>query len=515
MAAAVIEEDHAASAGELHNTQHQSQHLNLKDSSTVQPGLNSQWSDAYRRAIDSLRGPVSFFVWEGFIKPLVPVAASSQSCTVAAPSAFHRDWVRDHYAQTITEALKAQWGCLVELKITLQENPTVSADIQPTETEHSPQAETAESNREIKGPIIGLGQAVNRFREHVSVDNRGLTSSPLNPDYTFDRFVAGACNRVSLAACQEAGEKPGDHYSPLVLVGGSGVGKTHLLHAVGHAIKQKQPHLNIVAMQAEQWVNHYIYAVRQKRFDEFRNFFRNRCDVLLLDDVGFLEGKTASQNEFFHTFNTLYELRKQIVLTMDRYPHQIQGMQERLQSRLGWGLVSDLRVPDLSTRMAVVQTKALQKDLQLPDEVANYIAQRVSSSVRALEGALNRVAAFARMARVRLTLENARECLEPFVRTRNEPLSMQHICSCVAAYYGLRDEDLQGACRRKHVATARQVAMWLCHTRLHATLVQIGRFFGNRSHTTALASVRKIESRRDCDVSLQSVLLRMEQLLSE
>lgn len=476
-----------------------------------------RWLTAYRRAIDSLRGQVSFFVWEGFIKPLVPVATSPRSCTVAAPSAFHRDWIRDHYAQTITEALAAQWGCLVELEVTLQESQAVPADSQPAgadDPRNPRRAESADADGEVKGPIIGLGHSIHRFRERSAAEGWRLASSPLNPDYTFDRFVAGACSRVSVAACQEAGENPGNHYSPLVLVGGSGVGKTHLLHAVGHAIKRSRPRCNVVLMQAEQWVNHYIYAVRQKRFDEFRDFFRSRCDVLLLDDVGFLAGKTASQDEFFHTFNTLYELRRQIVLTLDKYPHQIEGLQERLQSRLGWGLVSDLRVPDLGTRAAVVRAKALRQNLRLPDEVANYIAQRVSVSVRELEGALNRVAAFARMARVRLTLENARECLEPFVRTRNEPLSMQHICSCVAAYYGLRDEDLQGACRRKHVATARQVAMWLCHTRLHATLVRIGRFFGNRSHTTALAAVRKIERRRDCDVSLQSVLSRMEQLLS-
>jgi len=427
--------------------------------------------------------------------------ACETSCTLAAPSAFHCDWVSNHYHQELHKALRAQWGGDVRLEICVHACAQARVAQQVDETN-------------------GVHEAHNTPQVFKTASTQGIQrsfvpwkSSPFNPHFVFDTFVAGTCNRVSLAACQEVCDVLGQRYNPLVLFGDSGVGKTHLLQAVGAHLVQQKPELNIVYMRCEQWVNHYIWAVRHHEFDAFRDFFRARCDVLLLDDIQFLAGKAASQDEFFHTFNTLSEMGKQVVLTCDRCPRQIDGLHQQLQTRLAGGLAVDVRAPQSETRSAIVQAKAQKAGVHMPQEVADYIAQRMMASVRELEGAVNRVTAFARMAHIPLTLDTAKQSLSAFVRHKAAPLSMQQVCDCVATYYGMQVEDLQGKSQRKHVCTARHVAMWLCNTHLQISLVQIGQYFGARSHTTALASVHKIEQRRKCNVSLQSTLSRMQSLL--
>ncbi|MEM7403609.1 MAG: chromosomal replication initiator protein DnaA [Myxococcota bacterium] len=470
----------------------------------IEPKVSQQWHDAYDRAMKALKNRMSFFAWEGFMKPLSLLAAAGEQCTLAAPSDFHCSWVRDHYLGELTRALSQQYGQQVQVTF------RVCADHSDVnEAVDEQQADASAQHGASQIDVLPLPAAA------PTPAQKPWECGVLNSAYTLDAFVAGSCNRVSFAAAQEVCTAPGTRYSPLCLVGTSGLGKTHLLQAIGWGISQKHPRLQVVYMRAEQWVNHYIAAVRQQRFDEFRDFFRRRCDVLLIDDIEFLSGKTASQEEFFHTFDRLQELRKQIVVTSHRYPHEIDNMQRPLQTRLASGLVSDLREPTLQTRIEIVRNHATLQNAKLPATVAQHIASQSYESVRELLGSLNRVMAFSRMANVALTLENAKQCLEPFVRSSCAPLTMEEICSCVATYYGLSPQDLQGNSRRKHVCSARQVAMWLCSNHMQATLVQIGTFFGKRNHTTALASVRRIEQRRSCDVSLRSVLSRLQALLPD
>jgi chromosomal replication initiator protein len=331
----------------------------------------------------------------------------------------------------------------------------------------------------------------------------------LNPKYTFENFVTGPSNRIAYAAGTDVAEHPGAHYTPLFLFGPTGVGKTHLLHAIGHEALAQHSNLRVVALTAEQWVNEYIRDVHDKKFDDFRRRYRDGCDVLLLDDIQFLSGKSASQDEFFHTFNALYEAHKQIVVTSDRYPHEIAGLEERLRSRLQWGLIVDVQPPEIETRLSILAQKAEHHGVALPMDVAEYLATTMTSSIRELEGALLRLQAYASITREPLSLDAAREHLRPMLALKAAEVSIPRILDVVAAYYGLRANDLRGPSRQRQVARARQVAMYLVRTHLHASLPEIGRAVGDRDHTTVLASVRKIAELLQSDAGVQAVVNKL------
>ncbi len=477
----------------------------------------------YQAVLQSLRRRLSLFVWQGFFEPLAAKSLVDNVLTLAAPSTFHRDWVQDHYLPELLETAGSIAGRRIQVVVVHDPDCGTSAvrSEQHTPLQQTRELQTPAAYREpeiqptpvFDAPIVPLRAPESRVVEDDSSSRPMFESRALNPNYNFDTFVPGPSNQMGFAACNAVAEQPGAQYSPLFLFGSVGLGKTHLLHAIGLAALQKQPNIRILYMSAEQWVNAYIQAIRERRFDSFRKKFRSGCDILLIDDIQFLAGKDASQDEFFHTFNSLHQAHKQIVVTSDKYPHEIEGLEERLQTRLSWGLIADIRPPEIETRIAILHKKAEAKNIHISDDVAHYLAAQVTSSVRELEGALLRLSAFSSVTKSEISLSHAKEYLSPVFRRTQGQLTPEKICENVAAYYDLRSADLKGKSRQRQIALARQVAMSLCRSMLSLSLPEIGRLFGGRDHTTVLSSIRKIEEAREVDIGIQSVLSRLEKSL--
>lgn len=449
---------------------------------------------------------MSLFSFRGFVEPLRPATLDADDTggailTVLAPSAFARDWARDHYGVELAAVATEIAGAPVRVDV---EHDVALYDRGAPPPSSAPGA-----------PAVPLVAAVVAFEPKRKAREQPRTSRPtrLSPKYTFDVFITGPSNRMAYAACTSVAEHPGARYSPLFLFGGSGLGKTHLLHAIGNEALTRHPHLRVVYVTAEQWVNEYIADVHERRFEEFRRKYRDGVDLLLVDDVQFLAGKTASQDEFFHTFNSLYEAHKQVVVTSDRYPHEISGLEERLKTRLQWGLVADVQPPDNATRIAILEEKAHQIGCALPMDVAEHLAAQITTSIRELEGALVRLSAFATLTREPITLAQAKEQLRPMLAQRAAEVTPARVIDVVAAYYGLRPRDLTGPSRQRQVTRARQVAMFLVRQELRHSLPEIGRAFGDRDHTTVLASVNKIDGLRATDAGVQAVVSRLAQSL--
>ncbi len=473
---------------------------------------------------------MSFFAFRGFLEPLRPrslvqPAQGRTELVVLAPSAFARDWARDHYGAELAEIAAAVAGRPV--RVVVEHDPAVydAAPAAEAPAAEAPAAEAPAADGGQAAPQTGPHSAPHAA-PHKSAARRApapvvpfvpregrARPSRLNPKYSFDAFVTGPSNRMAFAACTAVAELPGARYSPLFLFGGTGLGKTHLLHAIGHEALQRHPQMRVVYLSAEQWVNEYIHDIHERRFDEFRRRYRDGCDLLLIDDVQFLAGKNASQDEFFHTFNALHETHKQIVVTSDRYPHEIAGLEERLKTRLQWGLVADVQPPEIETRIAILEQKAHTLGCALPLDVAEYLASHITTSIRELEGALVRLSAFSSITREPITLSQAKDQLRPVLATRSAEVTVARVIEVVAAYYGLRSKDLTGPSRQRQVTRARQVAMYLVRQQLGRSLPEIGRCFGDRDHTTVLASVKKIDLLKEGDAGVQAVLSRLSQSL--
>jgi chromosomal replication initiator protein len=316
----------------------------------------------------------------------------------------------------------------------------------------------------------------------------------LHPRYRFDSFIKGACNELAASAAMAAADEPGTRFNPLFIYGGVGLGKTHLLHGVGHELYRKDPSLRIVYLSAEQFMNEFVTAVRNNEFDQFRARYRRDCDCLLIDDVQFIAGRDRTMDEFFHVFNALYEAGKQIVVTADRVPADMAGMEERLTSRLNWGLVADVQAPDLETRIAIVQTKAERDDIALSPEVGLAIAELVRSNVRELEGALLRVTAFAELRGVPIDAEFVRSVLGKAGPADRSPITVDAVQKVVAAYFSVKVTDLKGKRRHRGISRPRMIAMYLSRQLTTASFPEIGMRFGGKDHSTVINAVKRIEA---------------------
>lgn len=471
--------------------------------------------DILDRARTILKKRLSFFVFQGFFEPLQAKSLSDGCLLLEAPTSFHRNWVMDHYMPELISAVGETFGNDLKVSIIDSIDPKTKnlpqkKKLEIKKTAKEEKLKVIEINNE---PAQALYQEVRP--EHATVEDimTLVGSSNLNPRYNFEAFVPGPSNQMCYAAAMAVANQPGTQYSPLFIFGGVGLGKTHLLHAIGLKAKLRDPRLKVVYLSSEQWVNSYIQAIRERQFDSFRNRYRNGCDVLLIDDIQFLAGKDASQDEFFHTFNCLHEAKKQIVVTSDKYPHEIDGLEERLQTRLSWGLIADIRPPEMETRMAILHKKAEIIGARLDEDILNFLALSVTSSVRELEGALLRLSACSSLSQTPLTLGKAKEFLAPMLRKKLVVLSWQKICEQIAQNYGLRTSDLIGKSRQKQISFARQVAMLYCRSLLSMSLPEIGKAFGGRDHTTVLSSLRKMEDLKQKDISILSMLDRMEEKL--
>jgi chromosomal replication initiator protein len=323
-------------------------------------------------------------------------------------------------------------------------------------------------------------------------------NSSLNPNFTFDSFVEGKSNQLGRAASIQVAENPGKGYNPLLIYGGVGLGKTHLMHAVGNLILQHHPDANVVYLHSERFVADMVKALQHNTINEFKRYYRS-VDALLIDDIQFFAGKERSQEEFFHTFNALLEGEQQVIMTCDRYPKEVDGLEERLKSRFGWGLPVAIEPPELETRVAILMKKAQLSGVELPNEVAFFIAKRIRSNIRELEGALRRVIANAQFTGRPITLDFAKEALRDLLAIQDKLVTIDNIQKTVAEYYKIRVADLHSKRRNRSITRPRQLAMALCKELTNHSLPEIGDAFGGRDHTTVLHACRKIEELRESD----------------
>jgi chromosomal replication initiator protein len=350
----------------------------------------------------------------------------------------------------------------------------------------------------------------------IVVDHEAIAApeaAALNPRYTFDTFVAGPSNQLAFAASQAAASSYPPKYNPVFLCGGVGLGKTHLLHSIGHQQLANRPSARIVYLSSERFMNEYVHAIRTGRMHEFRRNYRDGIDVLLVDDVQFLAGKESTQDEFFHTFNALHENHKQIVLTADRKPHEISDVADRLRTRFAWGLLADIEPPELEVRIAILRKKAAVEAVSLPDDVAMYIASSIKSNVRELEGALIRLAAYASLSKKRIDLEFAQETLGAAITRPREVITVDSVIKAVASYYGLKPSDIKSERRHKSVATPRAVAMYISRHHTKDSYPDLARAFGGKHHTTVISAVQKIIERVKDDASLRSEIHAIESMI--
>jgi chromosomal replication initiator protein len=393
---------------------------------------------------------------------------------VRVPDPMVVDWLTKHYAAVLDEALAEVGRARVHLRF-VPDSPEPAA----------PPSETSSSERNA---APHLEPAPPEPAEWVG----------LSPRYSFDTFIVGASNQFAHAACRAVAEAPSRSYNPLFIYGGVGLGKTHLMHAIGHYVLTHSPGLKLTYISAERFMNEVINAIRYDRILEFRERYRG-VDVLLVDDIQFIVGKERTQTEFFHTFNALHDAQKQIVLSSDCPPHQITELEERLRSRFEWGLIADIQSPDLETKIAILKRKADTEGVPLPDNVALYIAGRIKSNIRELEGSLIRLLAYASLTGREVSMPLAQEVLRDVLRHEEKAVTIEMIQKFVADYYQLKLVELKSRNNSKSIARPRQVAMYLCKSLTTASLPEIGKSFGGKHHSTVIHSIRQVEKLRHAD----------------
>lgn len=340
------------------------------------------------------------------------------------------------------------------------------------------------------------------------------TQSNLNPRYIFDTFVVGNSNRMAHAAALAVAEAPAKAYNPLFLYGGVGLGKTHLMQSIGHFILSQKPYTKVLYASSEKFTNELINSIKDDKNEDFRKRYRN-IDVLLIDDIQFIAGKERTQEEFFHTFNTLHEANKQIIISSDRPPKEIETLEDRLRSRFEWGLIADIQPPDLETRIAILQKKAELEQMNIPNDVIVFVAKSIVSNIRELEGALNRIIAFSALAHQEITIELANEALKDLISNdKPKVITPEFIQEIVASHYKLRPEDLRSKKRTRNIAFPRQVAMYLCRSLTDLSLPRIGEKFGGRDHTTIIHGCDKIQRIMEKDPNLQTVVNDLEKRIT-
>lgn len=475
-----------------------------------------RWDEAVARLRSQL-SPQNYDMW---LRPIELKSWDGATVRLHAPNSYVRHWFEANFLSTlVTELHDLGQDVRVEFdpdtdggeRIASHELPAErsspadstppaidvaigSAPLPATEPAHPLTSQTAAGGEELL-PITALDIA------------------SLNPRYTFDTFVAGPSNQLAFAASQAASSSYPPKYNPVFICGGAGLGKTHLLHAIGHQQHSNRPSSRIVYISSERFMNEYVQAIRTGKMHDFRRTYREGIDVLLVDDVQFLAGKESTQDEFFHTFNALHENHKQIVLTSDRKPHEISDIADRLRSRFAWGLLADIEPPELEVRIAILRKKAAAEQVALPDDVALYIASSVKSNVRELEGALIRLSAYASLSKRPIDLEFAQETLGTALSRPREVITCESIIKCVANYYGLKILDIKSDRRHKSLANPRAVAMYLARHHTKDSYPDLARSFGGKHHTTVISAVQKIAQRLTEDSSLRSELHAIESMI--
>ncbi len=472
-------------------------------------------------AVDRLKARVSPQNYDMWLRPIELMSFDGSTLRLRAPNSYVRLWFESNFLGTLIKEIH-ELGHEVRVEF----DPD-GPEERPHELNISfahgtqPQAPVLVTPAAVIAPVVHHHPQAQQTTHHPH--QQKMPASPddivapdaasLNPRYTFDTFVAGPSNQLAFAASQAAASSYPPKYNPVFICGGVGLGKTHLLHAIGHQQLGNRPSSRIVYISSERFMNEYVQAIRTGKMHEFRRNYREGIDVLLIDDVQFLAGKESTQDEFFHTFNALHENHKQIVLTADRKPHEISDIADRLRTRFAWGLLADIEPPELEVRIAILRKKAAVEAVALPDDVALYIASSIKSNVRELEGALIRLAAYASLSKRRIDLEFAQETLGAAITRPREMITVEGVIKSVASYYGLKPSDIKSERRHKSVATPRAVAMYLSRHHTKDSYPDLARAFGGKHHTTVISAVQKIIERLKDDASLRSEIHAIEGMI--
>lgn len=484
--------------------------------------------DAWVLALDHTRSrsPATFEQWFSSVQFL---GLAEGTLRLAARDEFVRDWVKDHFLPTLLAELEPLLGARVRVdwsvRATIDEPicPPPSLPSERIRAQLPKGASQLPRGASLRAPLVpnfgdASGAPISERRSISAVPGARRPSvlpgaAQLNAKFTFENFVVGSSNELAYAAALSSAGGGGPRYNPLFIAGGTGLGKTHLMHAIAHRVLLERPDARIVYVSAEHFTNEFIEALQNHRMEEFRARYRAECDLLLLDDIQFLAGREQTQEEFFHTFNALHDAGVPIVVTSDKYPQQLQRMPERLVSRFTSGLVADVQAPQLETRVAIVKKKAQIEQILLPDAVAEVLAQRVQSNVRELEGALIRLAAKASLTGRSIELSWVTG-ESGWASGSERPIGVTDIQKAVCTHFRVTGSDLLSKDRHKSVAFARQVAMYLCRQRLKSSFPELGRAFGNRDHTTVMSAVRRVESLRKRDPEINAQLEAIERRLA-
>ncbi len=450
---------------------------------------------AWEEALPQLAKRVSTAAFASYIRPIRPLSFEDQEVTLGVESNFAREWVDKRYSRQILSALQSALGCEVKLHLRILTKKELTLFTEPDEAvvcvrDDSPTPKT---------------------KHKLSVSNRQVEdrSLPLNDKYTFDTYIIGKSNRLANAGAAAVAASPGSVYNPLFVYGGPGVGKTHLLHAIGHAALAQDPKVRVAFIDGENFTYHYVTALRERKIEEFRKHFRN-VDIWLVDDIQFIAGKEQTKEEFFHTFNALHQSGKQIVIASDRCPKELRAMDERLRSRFECGLIADIAPPELETRMAIIERRCAAERWSVSQEVVYVIASGIQGNIRSMEGALTKIVAYASIMRCPLTVDLAHEVLGDFIIERpstgasRKSVTMETILSAVAEEFETSVESLRGERRDKATVTARHAAMYLCRDITGSALAHIGAVLGGRDHTTIQRGIARIDSLLPNDPALKS-----------
>jgi chromosomal replication initiator protein len=422
--------------------------------SATKSDLEEQWESIQGRLLEEY-GEATYLSW---LKPLSIVDQQKNCVRLAAPNAFMRDWVKNNYSERVKVILQSVNDNIHHL------------DVITTTSEPEQEREASED------PFLDMPEV----------------GSNLDPRFTFDHFVVGKPNELAHAAARKVAESETVTFNPLFLYGGVGLGKTHLMHAIAWHIKKCHPKRKVIYLSAEKFMYHFVRALRFKDTVSFKEQFRS-VDVLMIDDVQFISGKESTQEEFFHTFNALVDQNRQIIISADKSPSDLEGMEDRLKSRLGWGLVADVHPTTYELRLGILQAKAEQLEIAVPHKVLEFLASKISSNIRELEGALTRVVAYSTLVGRQITLDSTQEVLRDLLRASDRRLTIDELQKRVAEYYNIRVADMHSPRRSRAVARPRQVAMYFAKQLTSRSLPEIGRKFGGRDHTTVLHAVKKIE----------------------
>lgn len=445
--------------------------------------MNDLWS----KVSDTLKeriGPQNFDIW---IKPIQLLSMDGERVEMEVPNRFFREWIQEHYLGHLKEAFSYLTQRSYHLQFRIKNDP---------------------SSRQSSEKALGSS-----LQENHTPQGLQLLRSQFNPKYTFENFVVGASNQFANAACMAVANLPAKNYNPLFIYGGVGLGKTHLLHAIGNHIVQHRilpDPKKIYYTSAEEFTNEMINSLKFEKMEEFRNKYR-RMDILLIDDIQFIAGKERTQAEFFHTFNSLYEARKQIVVTSDKFPKDIPNFEERLRSRFEWGLIADIQPPDIETKVAILRKKAENEKINLPNDVAFFLASQIDSNIRMLEGCLIRIGAFASLSKTEIDLQMAKEVLKNIIKPKEEFISIDVIQKVVAHHFNMKLSDFKVKRKNKGLVLPRQIAIYLSRKLTGLSLIEIGEKFGGKDHSTVLHSIKKVEEKMAMDSSFKEM---MEHLMS-